>query len=798
MHWIDWLIVACPLVLVFVIASRAQRHVKGVADFLAAGRVAGRYVVAVAGGEAAMGLISLVAMFEAYFDSGFAYTFWVSIGIPLSSVLLLTGYCIYRFRETRAMTMGQFLEMRYNRSFRILAATLQSISGVLNYAIFPAVGARFLIYFIDLPLQVHIGGLAFPTFGLLMAAFLAVAVTIVSLGGQITIMVTDCIQGILSYPLYAIVVIFILISLSWSHEMAPALLDRAPGESMVNPFDISRLRNFNLFYILVGIFNSVFFARMTWSGTQGYNAAALNAHEQKLGAVLGIWRNGFSLMMFVLLGVAGYTFLTHSNYADEAALCRQELALKVIEDVVPGQGGAEIRRSVRDLVETGTETAIFATHFGERMEKDAKEPLRDKVRDLIASRDKSAAQSFETIFNQMRVPRALRNLLPIGITGVFCALCVFLLISTDTTYLHSWGSIIVQDLVLPIRGKPLTPHQQLRLLRLVIAGVAVFAFLFSFFFAQIDFILMFFAITGAIWIGGSGPCIVGGLYWRRGTTAGAFSALIAGSSIATGGIVVQKLWVPAFYPWLVSNGYVEGLGKVLETLSRPFEPYIMWRVTPDKFPINSQEIFFFSMVVGISLYIGVSLLTCRKPFNMDRLLHRGAYRREGREVAKQKLTFRTALIRMVGIDSQYTRGDKILAWSVFVWSIGWGFGSFVVLTVWNTLSPWPDQWWVNWFLIYSVIVPGIVAVVSTVWFTIGGSVDLRRLFRRLAEKEDDLLDDGRVIGHVSADDVALVESIESVTIEEAHIEEQELEEALKEEHSDGDLKDLRRQLGEDK
>ena len=63
MHWIDWLIVALALVVPIFIGIRTNRYVKGVSDFLSGGRVAGRYVLNVAGGEAGMGLISLVAVF---------------------------------------------------------------------------------------------------------------------------------------------------------------------------------------------------------------------------------------------------------------------------------------------------------------------------------------------------------------------------------------------------------------------------------------------------------------------------------------------------------------------------------------------------------------------------------------------------------------------------------------------------------------------------------------------------------------------------------------------------------------
>ena len=762
MHIVDWLIVALPLVLVFYVAMKAQHFVRSVSDFLAAGRVAGRYVVAVASGEAGMGLISVVALFEAYYNSGFAYSFWNQLYVPVGMLMTLTGYCIYRYRETRAMTMGQFFEMRYSRGFRIYAASLQSLSGVVNYAIFPAVGARFLIYYCDLPLETSLFGWVFPTFALVMALFLSAAVIVVSLGGQITIMVTDCILGILSYPLYAIVVIAILVKFSWSGDMAPTLLDRPAEESMLNPFDIDKLRDFNMFYILVGLFSTVF-NRMAWSGTQGYNAAAVNAHEQKMGAVLGTWRAGFQTMMIVLLAVAGYTLMNNDRFADQASEAREELTWKAVNDVAKDPEFDGVKRELRHYLDTGEVSADLAQWSSEEHfeDKDENEPLRDMVKEALASQDKSSGQTFGAIHDQMRVPIALRHILPIGVTGVFCALCIFLLISTDTTYMHSWGSIIVQDILLPIRGRPFTAKQQLKLLRLIIAGVAGFSLFFSLFFAQVDYILMFFAITGAIWLGGAGPCIVGGLYWRRGTAAGAFAALTAGSTLAVGGIIAQKTWVEPIYPWLEETARLSGVRRVIEGMSHPLEPYVEWRVVPDKFPINSQEIYFIAMVIGVVLYVGVSLLTEKETFNMERMLHRGIYRREGEvEVTHDAITWRTWYRTFLGINSEYTKGDRVLAWSVFLYSMLWGFGSFVVLTIWNAITPWPDTWWAEWFKIYNLVVPGIIAVVSTVWFSIGGTIDLKRLFQRLEEKEENMLDDGRVVGHVSADDVAHVDEVE--------------------------------------
>ena len=100
MHTLDWLIVIVPLIAVAWVGYRTQRHVKSIADFMAGGRVAGRYLVAVSDGMAMMGLITVVAMLEFFYNSGFSAQFWQGFSLPVGLVITLSGFVIYRFRET--------------------------------------------------------------------------------------------------------------------------------------------------------------------------------------------------------------------------------------------------------------------------------------------------------------------------------------------------------------------------------------------------------------------------------------------------------------------------------------------------------------------------------------------------------------------------------------------------------------------------------------------------------------------------------------------------------------------------
>ena len=76
MHWIDWSIIGALFVVLAVTLIVCQRYVKSTADFLAANRCAGRYLLAITSGIAGIGAISIVANFEQYYVAGFSPIWW--------------------------------------------------------------------------------------------------------------------------------------------------------------------------------------------------------------------------------------------------------------------------------------------------------------------------------------------------------------------------------------------------------------------------------------------------------------------------------------------------------------------------------------------------------------------------------------------------------------------------------------------------------------------------------------------------------------------------------------------------
>ena len=750
MSWIDWTIVIIPLCFVIGMAVYSRKYARSVADFLAAGRVAGRYVLSVGDLAAALSVITLVAGAEQNYQTGFAVGFWAAMTAPVGIFMALTGFCMYRWRETRCLSLGQFLELRYgSKFFRIFCAALRTFAEMVTNAIGPAVAANFFIYYLGLPHRIMICGINLPCYVIIVSLCLFLALVIIWPGGRISLLVTDCFQGLLCYPIFVIIVGYIILNFSWSGDIAPVMWNRAPGQSFMNPYDISQLRDFNVFALIVTLLGSIL-NRAGWIGNDT-SGAGRTPHEQKMAGVLGAWRNGMAWVMILLLAIIVITFMTSSHFSNtnnrfgiSNTAIRQSLSAKVLQEAVPDAAVREkVLAEIRKIPAAVT-PEMFQAPMSQQQNLDT--PYFNTVRDTLGDTPEGRYQfqKYRSLYQQMMMPSVVSKIFPVGMLGLFCLLMVMLLISTDDSRIFNASSTLMQDVILPMFKGHLDQKKHLLLLRLTSVGVAVFFLIVSVFFAQLDYIDMFTTIMCAVWLGGAGPIMVFGLYSRFGNLTGAWCAIIFGSGTSLLGLILQRNWAQSIYPMLEQVGMVETLNSFLETVSSPFNPWIAWSMDPVKFPINSFEIYFISMVLSVGGYIVGSYLTY-KPYDLDKLLHRGTYA-DAPEPPKERWTLRNVFSRIIGITKEYTLGDKIIAYSVFGYSIVYQIGVvFLSIVVWNAIYPWPHEWWTIKFFITALVIPGIVGIISTVWFLIGGIRDARQLFIDLEKRVEDPDDNGQIL-----------------------------------------------------
>jgi len=700
MTGLDWAIVIGCVGALTWFSLRTAKYMRGAADFLSANRSIGRYMLALDASVGGLAAVGVIAYFEQYYDAGFPAVWWTWMTLPGIMIITLTGWVYYRFRETRCLTLAQFFEARYSRGFRILAGMIAWLSGMLNFAIFPYVASNFFVYFCGLSPEFVLFGITLKTFWVIMVLTTGMAVLYTALGGQITVAVTDCLQGMFVNIGFVILIIFLMIQFAWpkvveSLQTAPinaareklendakekkvaleeakkrgvtteaaerekeyeelvarvgdpeALREEAKGKSLLNPFDTGKVKSFGLVFFLIIVFND-FYGIFSWQGSQAYRSSGSNPHEQKMGKVIFWWLYSLRFAGLVVLAVCALAFLTHPSFAAQSAEARQAIAaLK------------------------NTDTPRLAV--------------------------------------QQRVPIALAYMLPAGLRGFFCVMMVFLLITTQDTYMHSWGSIFIQDVVMPFRKRPLSPKAHVNALRWSIVLVAVVAV-----------------------VSGFGCAIIGGLYWRYGGTIAAYVSVVVGALLAIARIVLKQYegWVSA----------IPDKGLLLR--------FIDWQ----NHELTSQVVWFFIMLTCIALYILLSLLFVRRPFNLERMLHRGKYDVK-REHKKAVTAVRSVWLKLIGITREFSLFDRVLAIAMIIWNSSW-VAIFALGAAYNFLiRPVPAAWWPRFWHVWIYIQVAFGAPVA-IAFLFGGIRDLKNVFKRLSEAQRDETDDGRVVAHDLAGDV---------------------------------------------
>lgn len=128
------------------------------------------------------------------------------------------------------------------------------------------------------------------------------------------------------------------------------------------------------------------------------------------------------------------------------------------------------------------------------------------------------------------MPQYLAVLIPVGLTGLVIAAMLAAEMSTDSSYLLTWASVIYNDILGPVRKRPLTDREGLWWNRIIVLAIGLFLLLYGLWYQLPGTAWDYLSITGSIYLSSISVLLVACLYWKKANRTGAYAAIILGAT----------------------------------------------------------------------------------------------------------------------------------------------------------------------------------------------------------------------------------------------------------------------------
>jgi solute:Na+ symporter, SSS family len=152
------------------------------------------------------------------------------------------------------------------------------------------------------------------------------------------------------------------------------------------------------------------------------------------------------------------------------------------------------------------------------------------------------------------MPRLLSTLVPVGMMGLLIAAMLAADMSTDASYMLTWGGIIYNDIMAPFHKGRWSERKGLRINRMIVALIGVFLLLYGLWYPLQGDLWSYLLVTGSIYLASMSVLLIACCYWKRANTWGAVGAIVVGAIIPITFLAMQQ--IPAtseFANWVGPN-----------------------------------------------------------------------------------------------------------------------------------------------------------------------------------------------------------------------------------------------------
>ncbi len=139
------------------------------------------------------------------------------------------------------------------------------------------------------------------------------------------------------------------------------------------------------------------------------------------------------------------------------------------------------------------------------------------------------------------MPFLLSSIVPVGMMGLLIAAMLAADMSTDSSYMLTWGSVIYNDIMAPFRKTKWTEKKGLLWNRMIIAVIGVFLLVYGLWYPLKGDLWTYLGVTGTIYLSSMSVLLIACNYWKRANNWGAAAAIVFGAVIPVSFLVLEQV-----------------------------------------------------------------------------------------------------------------------------------------------------------------------------------------------------------------------------------------------------------------
>lgn len=150
------------------------------------------------------------------------------------------------------------------------------------------------------------------------------------------------------------------------------------------------------------------------------------------------------------------------------------------------------------------------------------------------------------------MPHLIATMVPIGLIGILVAAMLAADMSTNSSYLLAWSSVIYNDLMKPWHKNEWSNQKSLYWNRILIVFIGLFLLVYGLWYPMKGDLWVYMQVTGTIYLSSMSVLLIASCYWPAANNWGAIAAIATGSIIPVTFLVMEQL--PTTQEWIASVG----------------------------------------------------------------------------------------------------------------------------------------------------------------------------------------------------------------------------------------------------